>query len=48
MQRRGKDTSITIEELLGNCVFYWGRPEAIQRGSQAAERETYLVREDVT
>jgi hypothetical protein len=29
MQRRGKHTSITIEELLGNGVFCWGRPEAI-------------------
>jgi hypothetical protein len=27
MQRRGKYTSITIEELLGNGVNCWGRPE---------------------
>jgi hypothetical protein len=29
MQQRGKDTSITIEELLENGVFRWDRPEAI-------------------
>jgi hypothetical protein len=27
MQLRGKRTSITIEELLGNGVFCWGRPK---------------------
>jgi hypothetical protein len=36
MQRRG----ITIEQLLGNGVFCWGRSEAIYRGSQTAERRT--------
>jgi hypothetical protein len=39
MQLRDKDTSVTIEELSGNGVFCWGRPEAIVRGSQAAEIE---------
>jgi hypothetical protein len=29
MQRRGDHASITIKDLLGNCVFCWGRPEAI-------------------
>jgi hypothetical protein len=29
IQRRGKHTSITIEELLGSGVFCWGRPDAI-------------------
>jgi hypothetical protein len=33
MQRRGKRTSISIEELLGNGVFCWSRPEAIERRS---------------
>jgi hypothetical protein len=37
MQQRGKHTSITIEELLGNGVCCWGRPETIKRGSQPAE-----------
>jgi hypothetical protein len=31
MQRRGKPISVTIEELLGNGVFCWVRPEAILR-----------------
>jgi hypothetical protein len=35
MQRRGKNTSITIQELLGNGVFCWIRPEATKRGSKA-------------
>jgi hypothetical protein len=29
MQRRGKHNSIRIEELLGNGIFCWSRPEAI-------------------
>jgi hypothetical protein len=29
MQRQGKHTSITVEELLGNGVFIWIRLEAI-------------------
>jgi hypothetical protein len=32
MQWRGKHTSVTTEELLGNGVFCWGLLEAIQRG----------------
>jgi hypothetical protein len=36
MQRRGKHTSITAEELLEDCIFCWGRPEALQRGLQAS------------
>jgi hypothetical protein len=39
MQQRGKQTSITIEEFLGNSVFCWSRPEAVQRGSQASREE---------
>jgi hypothetical protein len=27
MQLRGKHTSVTVEELLGNGVHCWGRPE---------------------
>jgi hypothetical protein len=27
---RDKYTSITIQELLGNCVFCWGRPEDVK------------------
>jgi hypothetical protein len=36
MQRRGKHTSITVQELIGHGVFCWAGPEAIWRGSQAA------------
>jgi hypothetical protein len=39
MQWQGKHASITIKELLGSCVFCWGRPEAIFLAFQAAEME---------
>jgi hypothetical protein len=38
MQRRGKHTSITTEELSGNGVFCWVRVEAMQRGTQMTEK----------
>jgi hypothetical protein len=44
MQRRGKHTPVTIEELLGNGVFPSGRPEAIYRGSLAAVQEYTRIR----
>jgi hypothetical protein len=39
MQQLDKYTSVTIEELLGNCVFCLGLPEAIQNDLRIAEIE---------
>jgi hypothetical protein len=33
------NTSKTIKELLGNCVFCWGRLEAIKKDLRPAETE---------
>jgi hypothetical protein len=37
MQQRGRHTSVTIEELLGNCVFCVIRAESIFRRSESLE-----------
>jgi hypothetical protein len=50
MQRQGKYFSITIEELLGNGVFCWGRPEAITRRIEGVSEDgsrTWWRRDDI-
>jgi hypothetical protein len=38
MQWRGKYTSVTIEELLGNCDFTWLVPRCYKQGSLKQEK----------
>jgi hypothetical protein len=39
MQRRGKHTSVTIEELLGDGVFYVVRAKLLQGGQFESANE---------
>jgi hypothetical protein len=39
MQRRGKRACITIEEMLGNGVFCWGRPTLYNEDLRQLESE---------